>query len=99
MHYIQCMYTMCTARGPASCEVKSVVVLEREANPVFRSVGLKDLPVDRRATTLEAEESACWNFPVFVATGLQFARDFRPAAADAILVACRKLGERSRIVS
>ena len=59
-------------------------------------MGLKDLPVDRRATTLEAEERACGIFSVFVATGLLFARDFRPVVADAILAAAtKKLGERN----
>ena len=62
-------------------------------------MGLKDLPVDRRATTLEAEERACGIFSVFVATGLKFARDFRPVAADAVLVAATKnpLGEAGRV--
>ena len=45
---------------------------------------------------MEAEESACGIFSVFVATGLEFARDFRPVVADEILVAAtRKLGERN----
>ena len=69
------MYTI----GPDTREVKLVTgscCFERVADPFFWSLGLKDMPVDRRDKTLEAKEMACGIFSIFVATGLQLRETF-----------------------
>ena len=92
-------YTMYTI-GPDTREVKLVSCCFGErSRSFFRSQGLKDMPVDRRATTLEAEEMACGIFSIFVATGLQLRETFVLSLRTKFLLLPPENSENETIVS